>query len=142
MLKEGKDHTMNGEENEAVKSIFGHKKEQDKQAEKELGQKGRLLISDCFKPNDAETKVFDHVAIDRFTGGAIDGALFQEKTIADDRTYEIEILLRNKDLKDEHRQAFEKAMKDITTGMLPLGGATTKGHGVFSGKLLKDGAEI
>jgi hypothetical protein len=26
--------------------------------------------------------------------------------------------------------------------MLPLGGATTKGHGIFTGKLLKDGVAL
>ena len=39
-------------------------------------------------------------------------------------------------------EAFEKALKDITTGMLSLGGATTKGHGIFRGKVLKNGVEI
>ena len=36
-------------------------------------------------------------------------------------------------------KAFEKALEDISTGMLSLGGATTKGHGLFKGTLLKDG---
>ncbi|MEA3228735.1 MAG: RAMP superfamily CRISPR-associated protein, partial [Campylobacterota bacterium] len=74
----------------------------------------------------------DHVAIDRFTGGAIDGALFQEKTIADSREYEIEILLE-KSVEDGYRKAFEESLKDICNGMLPLGGMTTKGHGIFNG---------
>lgn len=138
-LELGKDHTKVGEENEAVKAIFGHKKElKDK---KELGQKGKILISDCFMKNQDNVKVFDHVSIDRFTGGAIDGALFQEKTIADDRVYAIEIYLKNEQI-DEYKDAFESALKDIKTGMLALGGATTKGHGVFTGTLLRDGVEI
>jgi len=142
LLKNDKtaDYKKTGEENEAVKAIFGHKKEEDKKTKKELGQKGKILISDCFKPK-AQEKVFDHVAIDRFTGGGIDGALFQEKTIADDREYIIEILLEN-GIDEEYIQAFEKTLKDICSGMLPLGGATTKGHGVFCGKVFKDGVEL
>ena len=31
-------------------------------------------------------------------------------------------------------EAFEMALKDMTTGLLPLGGMTTKGHGIFTGK--------
>ena len=77
-------------------------------------------------------KVFDHVSIDRFTGGAIDGALFQEKTVTDNREYKIELLL-HKDIKGDELEAFEYALTDITTGMLPLGGSTTKGHGIFTG---------
>lgn len=122
-----------GENNEAVKAIFGHKKELTKHEKTELGEKGKILISDCFKEDKEQTKTFDHVSIDRFTGGAIDGALFQEKTIAsDNKDYEIEILLE-KSVGGDELQAFEDALSDICNGMLPLGGATTKGHGVFSG---------
>ncbi len=140
MLQEQKEYTKVGEENDAVVAIFGHKKE--KKENKELGQKGKVLFSDVFKPKK-RTKVFDHVAIDRFTGGAIDGALFQEKTIADDGdSYELEILLHKSLEGSKAQKAFEAALKDITTGMLPLGGATTKGHGVFSGSITKDGEKL
>lgn len=38
---------------------------------------------------------------------------------------------------------YDKAtIEDICSGMLPLDGSTTKGHGVFSGKVLKDGVEL
>ncbi|MEA1892480.1 MAG: RAMP superfamily CRISPR-associated protein [Campylobacterota bacterium] len=135
MLKQGKDHTKVAEENKAVLAIFGHKKELNEE-NKELGQKGKILISDCFKEiKKDETKTFDHVSIDRFTGGAIDGALFNEKTIALKDKWDIEILL-HVDITGTELQAFESALTDITTGMLPLGGMTTKGHGAFVGTLL------
>jgi CRISPR/Cas system CSM-associated protein Csm3 (group 7 of RAMP superfamily) len=137
MKEEVKYEPKIGEENDAVVALFGHKKEMSDDVE--LGQKGKLLISDCFKEEKQEsTKVFDHVSIDRFTGGAIDGALFQEKTIAQRDNWDIEILLEN-DVKQEFKDAFEKALKDVCKGMLALGGATTKGHGVFIGTLLRDG---
>jgi len=123
-----------GENNDAVKAIFGHKKEFVD--DKELGQKGKILISDCFKNDNNQTKTFDHVAIDRFTGGAMDGALFQEKTIADDREYKIEILLE-KNIEEKYIKAFQDALNDICIGMLPLGGMTTKGHGSFCGNWSK-----
>ena len=144
MLKQEKDHTQVDENNEAVKAIFGHKKEMAEDKKTELGQKGKVLFSDCFKEDHYQSKTFDHVSIDRFTGGAIDGHLFQEKTIArhGDDCYELEILVE-KSLEDtEYIKAFEKALCDVTTGMLALGGATTKGHGVFSGTLEKDGKVI
>jgi len=122
---------------ESIKELFGAAK----QSEENLGEKGKILISDCFKEDNGSTKIFDHVSIDRFTGGAIDGALFQEKTVADTREYTIEILLE-KSVADEYREAFELALKDITTGMLSLGGMTTKGHGIFSGEVLRDGETI
>ena len=141
MLKQKKDHTQVGEKNDAVKAIFGHKKELVD--DKELGQKGKILISDCFQTDNKSTKTFDHVAIDRFTGGVIDGALFNEKTIADDREIEIEIeILLENSVEDCYRKAFEESLKDICNGMLPLGGMTTKGHGVFGGTVLRDGEKL
>lgn len=128
---------------ETMDAIFGHKKELASDKKTELGQKGKILISDCFKSFDEtkQTKTFDHVSIDRFTGGAIDGALFQEKTVADTRAYEIEILLE-KAIQGDELKAFESALHDITTGMLSLGGATTKGHGIFSGDVYKNGEKL
>jgi len=112
-----------------VTELFGEAKNSKKAVE---GSKGKIIFSDLFKPNHKETKVFDHVAIDRFTGGAVEGALFQEKTIAQSNEWEIEILLE-KGVDSIFVDAFEKALDDVCSGLLPLGGATTKGHGVFGG---------
>lgn len=124
-----------GEENTAVNVIFGEKKD----SKKESGKKGSILISDCFKNNDKQVKVFDHVSIDRFTGGAIDGALFQEKTISSKNEFSIEILIKDIDYEENIKKAFEYSLNDICTGMLSLGGATTKGHGIFTGNIIKNG---
>lgn len=119
---------------ESVKEIFGEAKNSKQNIK---GSKGKILISDCFKTFDKvkQIKTFDHVSIDRFTGGAIEGALFQEKTVVkkgDNDWYEIEILLENS-IQGKELEAFTKSLDDICNGMLPLGGATTKGHGVFTG---------
>ncbi|MEA3228711.1 MAG: RAMP superfamily CRISPR-associated protein [Campylobacterota bacterium] len=123
------------EAKETIKEIFGEAKDSKNNI---AGSKGKIIFSDCYQATRDETKTFDHVSIDRFTGGARDGALFQEKTIAQKDMYSIEILL-HVDIKDDELQAFEEALVDITTGMLPLGGMTTKGHGAFMGTLLKNG---
>ncbi len=120
---------------EVVESIFGAKKDTNKDNE-EVGFKGKLLISDIYV-DEFQEKVFDHVAIDRFTGGAIDGALFQEKTINTKEEIKLEILLE-KNIEDEKAiKAFENTLDDLTSGILSLGGATTKGHGIFTGEWKK-----
>jgi crispr-associated ramp protein len=130
-----------GSENEAVREIFGYEKNKNNK-----GAKGKILISDCFLDYDEakDTKVFEHVSIDRFTGGAIDSALFQEKAIAKRDEFIIEILLRNDARDDAEKrafknvlEAFETALDDVVKGRLSLGGATTKGYGFFKGKVLK-----
>lgn len=127
-----------GNKNDAVKEIFGYEK-----SKMDNGAKGKILLSDCFLDYDKEkdTKVFEHVSIDRFTGGAIDGALFQEKTVAKKSEFIIEILLK-KGVSNEALKAFEAALKDVVEGCLPLGGATTKGHGFFKGEIVKDGVRL
>lgn len=123
----------------SVTGLFGLAKNSKQNIE---GSKGKILISDCFKSDQGKTKTFDHVSIDRFTGGAMEGALFQEKTVANDEEwYEIELLVRN-DIQGIELEAFELALKDMTTGMLPLGGATTKGHGIFLGTIAKNGVAL
>jgi len=126
-----KGYFIGGEEQprESISELFGSKADND---EKNRGSKGKVLFSDIYQEKQ-DTKVFDHVKIDRFTGGAMDGALFQEKTVASDETFEVEILVE-KGVDETAIKAFEKTLDDICSGMLPLGGATTKGHGVFTGE--------
>ncbi|WP_298788487.1 RAMP superfamily CRISPR-associated protein [uncultured Campylobacter sp.] len=130
-----------GSENEAVRKIFGYEKNKN-----EKGSKGKILISDCFLDYDEakDTKVFEHVSIDRFTGGAIDSALFQEKAVAKRDKFIIEILLKNDARDDTEKrafknvlEAFETALDDLVKGRLPLGGVTTKGYGFFKGEVIK-----
>ena len=112
-----------------VTELFGEAKNSKDEIE---GSRGKLLFSDLFKLDRDESKVFDHVAIDRFTGGGLDGALFQEKTTAQQDEWEVEILLEN-GVDESFIKAFEATLDDVCSGMLALGGATTKGHGVFNG---------
>lgn len=114
---------------EVISELFGEAKNSKNDI---TGSKGHVLFSDLYKSDKKEKKVFDHVAIDRFTGGGIDGALFQEKTIAQKDEWDVEILLEH-GVDEAFVKAFESTLDDICNGMLPLGGATTKGHGVFNG---------
>jgi hypothetical protein len=44
--------------------------------------------------------------------------------------------------KEGFRSDLEAALKDICRGQLPLGGMTTKGHGIFTGRLFRNNLEI
>jgi CRISPR/Cas system CSM-associated protein Csm3 (group 7 of RAMP superfamily) len=132
ILKKLNHPTPVGENNEAVKILFGFAK-----GEQEEGQRGHVLIEDIYVPAKVCTeKVFTHVKIDRFTGGTIDGALFQEKVVRFEKEIDIDIYVDKAALQDEAvKQAFEQAMEDVKTGALPLGGQSSKGHGIFEGEL-------
>lgn len=123
--------------NDAVQALFGASV--DDVANKR-GKRGNVILSDVIQ-HEVETKVFHHNKIDYFTGGTIDGALFQEKSIwGKGKSYELEILVDNKALADEDvKWAFEQSLKDLCEGLLPLGGVTGRGNGVFVRKLNKNG---
>lgn len=140
-----------GKNNAAVKALFGSEGERvDGKMKNQL--RGNLIFSDIIE-KPLHDKILNHVSIDRFTGGAIDGALFSEKaTYGKDTEFTTEILLHEKAVKrliekensdfKEVQQAFESALKDICTGMLPLGGGVNRGNGVFKGSVTKNGEPL
>lgn len=121
-----------GENNEAVKNLFGYAKNTEEYRD---GLRGRVLIEDAYLPNDQiKEKVFNHTSIDRFTSGTIDGALFQEKVSYAKKEIEIKIWVEEEAWKEDKaiKEAFERSLEDLKTGRLALGGSTTKGHGMFT----------
>lgn len=125
-------------ENEAVKTLFGYAS--DSEGEEQTGQRGNVLLQDVYLGPAIETaeKVFDHVKIDRYTGGATDGALFQEKTISYQNDIEMTIWVKNEALLDVNvRNAWHHTLDDLCNARLALGGRTTKGHGLFTGTYTK-----
>jgi len=133
-----------GKENFAVRALFGS------EGANEQGQRrGAVIFSDIVEKTPASEKLLNHVSIDRFTGGAIDGAKFDEEvTDASGQAFQTTIFVDGKCLdeycatekcvgesaKGDVLQAFEKALKDVVTGMLPLGGGVNRGHGIFGGE--------
>ncbi len=95
---------------------------------------GNVIFSDVMLENTS-TKVLPHIKIDKFTGGVMDGALFQEKaTLGKGRSICETIYVRSDVLQDEKmRDAFNHTVQDICNGMLPLGGGTNRGNGIFTG---------
>lgn len=120
------------ENNEAVVALFGSADPNNK-------KRGNVLFEDIVENKTVSEKIFNHVSIDRFTGGAIDGALFSEKaTYAKGQSFTTTITLLKNDFEDlKILESFESALNDIVNGMLPLGGATNKGYGCFQGSILK-----
>jgi CRISPR/Cas system CSM-associated protein Csm3 (group 7 of RAMP superfamily) len=121
-----------GENNEAVKQLFGYAIDSKKIS------RGGVIVSDVFLEVKEDPKVLNHVAIDRFTGGAIDGALFDEKAIKQKTTFGFSLLVNKEAIEDQIiKQAIEDTLNDICNGMLPLGGGVMRGHGCFTGTIVR-----
>ena len=134
---------VTGKNNPAVKALFGSEGEKSARGGEMIGkQRGNVLLSDVMELRATQPKLLNHVSIDRFTGGAIDGALFTEQVAygGQQELPVITLFVRSDALQDEDiRQAWESALEDICKGMLPLGGGVNRGHGVFKGSLTKNG---
>lgn len=116
---------------ERVEVLFGSATGEDN------SHKSNVRFSDVYL-NTYDEKVFEHVKIDRLTGGASVTALFSENATKLKQNLELKIVVNKTDDANAH-EAFEKALCDIVEGRLPLGGRTMKGYGVFQGTITKNG---
>ncbi len=133
-----------GSKNEAVKAVFGSEGEKDADGNMQNKQRGNVLMSDIIKEAKLSPKILNHVSIDRFTGGAIDGALFSEETLyANGQSFELRLVVNNVAFEDKDvKTAFEKTLEDLCSGMLPLGGGVNRGNGCFEGTIKRNGEFI
>ncbi|GAA3657874.1 RAMP superfamily CRISPR-associated protein [Flavivirga jejuensis] len=116
-----------GYNNQAVCDIFG----KPKISENENGEHGKLIIQDVYLDDSYDEITFNHNKIDRYTGGTIAGALFNEKVLAID-AFDLKFKTDTATLENKYLQA---ALNDLKNGLLPIGGLTNKGHGVVIEKL-------
>lgn len=118
------------ESSDELNSIFGSVSGKN-------GSAGHIKCSDIYLDVDKAQHV-QHVAIDRFTGGAIDGALFDEAPV-----WESGLLLKTEieftDLTALQTAVLMHALLDICTGDAPIGGGTNRGNGVVRIKDLDKG---
>ena len=145
------ENARTAEHDEAVSFLFGNASGQEK--ENTSGSRGRVIMDDLLMEKGIDNNtVFNHVAINRFTGGALRGFLFSEKVsrLDDHPSIKLDVTLDMSGImdgiseqeKEGFRSDLEAALKDICRGQLPLGGMTTKGHGIFTGRLFRNNLEI
>ena len=140
-----------GSRNDAVRLLFGS----DGNGEEKDITRGNVTFSDLILDTHCEEKLLNHLSVDRFSGGAWNGALFSEKVInGNGHKLTLNIEVNKRDLRKACRKnmespetldiedninkvlkAFACALKDLCTGKLPLGGGVNRGNGLFTGKL-------
>ena len=121
-----------GRESEVIRELFGYESQDEK-----FQKRGNVIFDDIIQCSLPE-KVLNHVSIDRFTGGAIESALFDEKVLfGNGKSFTTKIMVDKTALdKDpDYRIAFECALKDLVDGTLPLGGGVNRGNGCFGGSV-------
>jgi CRISPR/Cas system CSM-associated protein Csm3 (group 7 of RAMP superfamily) len=81
-----------------------------------------------------ETHLQDRIKIDRFTGGTMDGALFNSEPLVGKSEYHFTIQFSIENFKDEEAAVLLLLLKDLWTEDLPIGGEKNIGRGILSGQ--------
>lgn len=112
-----------GTKNPAVQVLFGYEDQKEK-----IQTRGNVIISDILRNSKADgvkivenqnTKVMNHVSIDRFTGGAKvnTGALFQEKSVYgkgdDSMIFIVQIIVDKQGLEKSSKIIWEKLPEEV-----------------------------
>ena len=100
---------------------------------KSKSAKSKICFSES-QISDAVSKILTRNAIDRFTNGTKDGALFTEVTVYNGRT-ELQIEFRGKicdKIKNDIEWALAAALLDLHNGYIAVGGLTSVGRGMFT----------
>jgi len=114
-----------------LNSIFGFVVEKETT---DSARASRLTVYESVIAGATHDLVQNRVAIDRFTGGAYHGALFNEQPVfgTDETTVELKLELRNP--KQSEIGLLLLVLKDLWTGDLPVGGGRSIGRGTLSGQ--------
>ena len=111
-----------------INEIFGFSDDEKKQA------KASRLIVDEAEINNTTDLVQNRIATDRFTGGALHGALFDEQPIFGNDETRLVIKLELRQPKDSEIGLLLLLLKDLWTSDLPVGGTSSIGRGRLQGK--------
>ncbi|HDN26477.1 MAG TPA: hypothetical protein ENG03_05175 [Thioploca sp.] len=144
-----------GENNPAVRALFGYVQEKQAKNDKNVAQMGCLIFDDIYlkgtiedlqKDDKAGVTEYTHNGVDRFTGGVREGVLFSEEVIVDKQSFQLNITVilpstQNKiwqGLTEPEKthvwDALKWALTDLAEGRLALGAGGGRGHGYFEDK--------
>lgn len=124
---------------EIINQLFGFVDDKN-QSDSQFSQKkkgnakaSRLVVHETQITNTVDL-VQSRIAIDRFTGGALHGALFDEQPVFGKDDTHIEIYLELREPKPHEIGLLLLLLKDLWTSDLPIGGGSSIGRGRLQGK--------
>ena len=113
-----------------VDRLFGPRlKRGNKDSEGGQAAASKLRLTESFL-EDSDVRRQTRIAIDRFTGGVVSGALFEEQVQVGGR---LKIRLELRDPTDPEIGLLLLLLKDLLSGNIPVGGTVAVGRGVLRG---------
>lgn len=108
----------------AVASLFGYAKD-------DQSNSGIIAFHDVYLDSQKQ-QVLMHNKIDRFTGGVVNGALFNENVLwKSNIKITLDIIDPNKVNDPDIKLALQRSLDDLANGWLPLGASGSRGLGTF-----------
>jgi CRISPR/Cas system CSM-associated protein Csm3 (group 7 of RAMP superfamily) len=117
---------ISGQEPKLVTDLFGN-------AETNQSQSSRIIVHEA-EIKETQDLVQNRIAIDRFTGGAYHGALFDEQPIWGNDKSHLTITLEVRKPSDAEIGLLLLLLKDLWTSDLPIGGESSIGRGRLKGE--------
>lgn len=127
-----------------VDKLFGADMEECKR-KKTQPFASRLKVTEQVINNVQAELVQNRVSIDRFTGGALETALFNEQPVFGGKDSRLTLTLHLRNPKDFEIGLLLQLLKDLWTGDLPVGGESSVGRGRLQGlsaKLIRSGKTL
>lgn len=118
---------------DAVNIMFGKKKDGNSENEKAEYSKSKIYFSET-EIQGSKSKIMSHNAIDRFTNGVKDSALFTEKFYYGGTASLTITLPANTSV--TLKKLLAASIMDLHNGFLAIGGQTAIGRGMFTVKLI------
>jgi len=119
-----------GKNTSIIEDIFGSDLSKNKTSE---AKASRLIVHESVIENTTDL-VQNRIAIDRFTGGTLHGALFNEQPIFPNSETHLKLNLKLRNPEDNEIGLLLLLLKDLWTGDLPVGGTSSIGRGRLQGK--------
>ncbi len=116
-----------GKSQDIIKELFGVVNEKTKEA-----KASRLIVSES-TINNTRDLVQNRIAIDRFTGGAYHGALFDEQILCGNDETLLTLNLELRQPSEAEIGLLLLLLKDLWTSDLPVGGGSSIGRGRLQG---------
>ncbi|MBS5710707.1 MAG: CRISPR-associated protein [Veillonella sp.] len=120
-----------GSNDAIVNTLFGYSNDDDKDS-----RKGRVMVDEIYFDKQFNQEEQPRIRVDRFTGGAMNGALFQDhpvrNTKGDAVTFPLRMTVKN--CNDAEAGLVMLLVKDLMTGQVTLGANRTIGYGRVQGK--------
>lgn len=120
--------SKNNQDSEILNGLFGYVNE-----DKKIAQSSRLIVREA-EISSTSDMVQSRIAIDRFTGGAYHGALFDEQPVWGDDNTRVTLDLELRNPEKHEIGLLLLLLKDLWTEDLPVGGESSIGRGRLKGR--------